>query len=748
MVNTMTIPDAEQPAFEGLEPRRRRKRTAVKRQRAEHQPIARVVLDVQAAHLGQTFDYLVQDKQDTQAVPGTLVRVRFGGRRVNGIIWERAERSETPDSSLRYLEQVLGGEILVPARLRDDITLIAQAYGGTRANIVRLAVPPRVARVEHEQRLAASFSGDAGARQTMCAQRADDLGERLIPDYENLRMLGETLSTGGKGAFVTDAMPGAGHWTLLFAWMVLRALAAGRGVVAVMPSMRAVDDAVRQLRSWGLRLFGPRASQQGGYMGDIAVLGASMSPAERYRSYLAVACGQVRCVIGTRAAMYAPIDGNAMFVIVDDTAYQQADGMAPYANARGVLRLRAKAHDGVFVALGTARSPLSQWETDGGHVVESPVSGYSTSIQPLPAALKERSPWIRWLNREELTRLADPTIGSRVPHTAVAVLSRALKTGPVLLSIPQDGIAQTLSCAACHRQARCGKCTGPLEMVPGVLQPRCRWCAAAAVNWTCPHCHGDRMRVVRVGAAGTVQELRGLFRNIPMVVSSPHQPQGVIADIADAPMLVVATPGAEPRVRADDGGVGAYRAVAILDAWTSLYSPGIDARIDALDSWMRAIQWCAPRSTGGQAMLIGEADPLVAQSLMTWNARLLASKELEERAQTGLPPVFASACVWGSRPAVRTMLQGAGLLAGGDWALLDTQFGPMPAVLGPVPIPPPRTVDARELETMADRVKAVVRVPQSKRAELAERLHRESARHVASREPGELRFQLDPKDLI
>ena len=119
-----------------------------------------------------------------------------------------------------------------------------------------------------------------------------------------------------------------------------------------------------------------------------------------------------------------------------------------------------------------------------------------------------------------------------------------------------------------------------------------------------------------------------------MVVSSPHQPQGVIADIADAPMLVVATPGAEPRVRADDGGVGAYRAVAILDAWTSLYSPGIDARIDALDAWMRAIQWCAPRSAGGQAMLIGEADQLVAQSLMTWNARLIASKELEERAQT------------------------------------------------------------------------------------------------------------------
>mgnify|MGYP000340967792 CR=1 FL=1 len=43
-----------------------------------------------------------------------------------------------------------------------------------------------------------------------------------------------------------------------------------------------------------------------------------------------------------------------------------------------------------------------------------------------------------WLNRDELARLADPTIGARVPHTAVRILSKALETGPVLLSIPQD----------------------------------------------------------------------------------------------------------------------------------------------------------------------------------------------------------------------------------------------------------------------------------------------------------------------
>ena len=98
-----------------------------------------------------------------------------------------------------------------------------------------------------------------------------------------------------------------------------------------------------------------------------------------------------------------------------------------------------------------------------------------------------------------------------------------------------------------------------------------------------------------------------------------------------------------------------------------------------------------------------------------------------------MPPAVAAACVWGRRDAVMTLMQ---------------RIGELPGMLGPVPIAQPDTVDARELEATADRVKAVIRVPQSRRAELAARLHRETARHVASREPGELRFRVDPKDLI
>lgn len=762
--------DAEQLTLDGLAPRRRRKRAPAEKFPASHDPVAQVVLDVQATHLGQTFDYLVEERQSEAARPGALVRVRFGGRRVNGVIWGRTASSTTAPSALRYLERVLGSRIVVPQELRDDITLIANAYGGTRANIVRMAVPPRVARIEQEQRLVASFAGGADARggfggvghsdrlglsagsdgdasANLVHSAAEEGFSHLAAAYENVAMLRDALEGRRFASFVLNPLPGVHEWSDNVAWMIAAARVAGKSAVVVLPGTRETGDLASALRGLGLRIFAPNRASGGGYSGDVAILNAAMSPAERYRAYLAITTGQVRCVIGSRAAMYAPVEGPALFVLVDDVVYQNADGMMPYANARGVLRLRAQSHHGVFVAVANARSPISQWEMSANHTAGNSVSGFSTPVQPLPAVAKETSPWIRWLNREELTRLADPSIGARVPHVAVAVLAKALETGPVLLSIPQDAVGETLSCAKCHSQARCPRCNGPLQRDLGSSQPRCRWCGAAAVNWTCPSCGGERMEIVRVGAAGTARQLQGLFRNVPMVLSSPAQPRGIVEQIALAPMLVIATPGAEPRVRGADGSLAEYRAVAMLDAWTSLYAQGVDARIDALTTWMRVTAMCAPRSLGGQALLIGETDQAIAQSLVTWNSTILASRELEERAETGLPPVCAAACVWGRRSAVMTLLARIGALDG-DFTSIETTLGAAAAVLGPVPIPQPKTVDARELEVTMDRVKAVVRVVPSRRGELATRLRAEVARHVASREAGELRFQMDPKDLI
>ena len=110
-------------------------------------PIARVLPLLTPAHLDRDFDYLVPAEFDEIARPGVRVRVRFAGRLVDGYLLERLERSEHA-GKLIALERVVSGErVLTPEILR-LATTVAGRYAGTRADVLRLAVPPRHARTE------------------------------------------------------------------------------------------------------------------------------------------------------------------------------------------------------------------------------------------------------------------------------------------------------------------------------------------------------------------------------------------------------------------------------------------------------------------------------------------------------------------------------------------------------------------------------------------------------------------------
>ncbi|MFW0902572.1 primosomal protein N' [Gardnerella sp. Marseille-QA0894] len=782
---------AEQPSLDGFARKTKRKRNAVSRVPADDCAIAHVMLDVQASHLGRTFDYLVSKDQDDAAQPGAFVRVRFGAQRLTGVIWSRSSNSDTPSSALRFLERVFPSDVLISKSLREDIDAIAKAYGGTIANILRLAVPQRVARVEHEEvfdsiRLhrrkdwcinlkkilessnKAYKSNEANetdssiatfARMIESYENADILHDALVKKASNAGFDGEKIENNNAKSFVVDAPAGSLRMAQDLAWMIVTAVSQGKQAVAVLPTLREVNDVMRALMAYGLKPYkrvseNHRGFSAGGFDGDVARLCAADAPADRYRAWRAVASGIVPCVLGTRAAMYAPVEGDALFAIVEDTAYQYADGMMPYAQARGVMRLRAKKHGGVFVAMSYSRSALSQSEVDSyssNTQVAKDISGSSVPVTVRKELREKIVPWVRWLNRETLSKLADPSIGARIPHTAVRAINEALADGNPVLLIAQDGVTQSAMCSSCLHQARCRRCTGPLDISAGIKSLRCLWCGASAVNWSCANCGNTNLRAIRVGAAGIAQEVSKLFRNVPILLSSPHQPNGIIQCIDKKPVIVVATSGAEPRVKSQNGAQsGSYGVVAILDTWVSLYASGLDSRIDTLTAWMKAASLCAPRTSGGSVLLIGETYTILARALTLWDTTQLSLNELSERKQAVLPPFVTAACVWGERDAVMRALENIGAMKEnlGCEISQNDDFSTISPLLGIVPMHPPVTDRYQHFDDFDDRVKAVVRVPLYLRQELVNRLHKEVAHHVAKRAAGELRFCVDPKDLL
>ncbi len=111
-------------------------------------PIARVLPLLSPAHLDRDFDYLVPPEFDDIAQPGVRVRIRFAGRLVDGYLLRRLAHTEHTGKMVK-LERVVSAERVLTPEILDLATAVAHRYAGTRADVLRLAVPPRHARTEN-----------------------------------------------------------------------------------------------------------------------------------------------------------------------------------------------------------------------------------------------------------------------------------------------------------------------------------------------------------------------------------------------------------------------------------------------------------------------------------------------------------------------------------------------------------------------------------------------------------------------
>jgi primosomal protein N' (replication factor Y) (superfamily II helicase) len=124
-------------------------RTSAARTPIEVEPIARVLPMLSVPHLDREFDYLVSAEQSDDAQPGVRVRVRFHGRLVDAFVLER--RNDTDHTGkLGWLDRVVSAEPVLTPEIRRLVDAVAARYAGTRPDVLRLAVPPRHARVERE----------------------------------------------------------------------------------------------------------------------------------------------------------------------------------------------------------------------------------------------------------------------------------------------------------------------------------------------------------------------------------------------------------------------------------------------------------------------------------------------------------------------------------------------------------------------------------------------------------------------
>jgi primosomal protein N' (replication factor Y) (superfamily II helicase) len=116
---------------------------------ADRLPIARVRVDTGVFHLDQLYDYSVPEMLSEVIAPGIRVQVPFGTRETEGIVVERVALPERA-GSLKSITKVLSPHRVATAATLDLIDKAAQFYCCNPWDLVRSAIPPRVASVDKE----------------------------------------------------------------------------------------------------------------------------------------------------------------------------------------------------------------------------------------------------------------------------------------------------------------------------------------------------------------------------------------------------------------------------------------------------------------------------------------------------------------------------------------------------------------------------------------------------------------------
>ncbi|MGN6575548.1 MAG: primosome assembly protein PriA, partial [Nocardioides sp.] len=417
---------------------------------AETLPVARVLVDVPLAHLDRPFDYLVPRKLDDQVVAGSRVKVRFAGQDVDGFVLERVEASDH-EGRLAPLRRAVSAEpVLLPAVARLS-EVVAARYAGTRSDVLRLAVPPRHATVEKQPSPAADPPEvDLAA------------GAKAWSPYGDGFVRG--LAAGESPRAVWSALPGA-DWPALLAVAAAATLHGGRGALLCVPDHRDVA-----------RLDAALTATLG--KGRHVVLTADAGPAERYRAFLAVSRGAARCVIGTRAAAFAPVRDLGLVALWDDGDDLYAEPRAPYPHTREVLLLRAREEGCAVLVGGFARTVEAQYLVRTGWAAE--LVADRTTLRAAAPLVSITGATDKELERDPLARSA------RLPKSAFEAIRAGLQQGPVLVQTPRHGYATSLACDRCRTPARCRTCHGPLHLPAPQQPPTCRWCGTPEPQWACP----------------------------------------------------------------------------------------------------------------------------------------------------------------------------------------------------------------------------------------------------------------------
>jgi primosomal protein N' (replication factor Y) len=263
--------------------------------------------------------------------------------------------------------------------------------------------------------------------------------------------------------------------------------AAGRRVLMLVPEIALTPAAAALFR----QAFGER----------VAIQHSGLSDGERHDQWQRIRRGDVDVVVGTRSAVFAPLERVGLIVVDEehDSSYKQEE--IPRYNGRDVAIVRAQ-RAGALVVLGSATPSMETYHNAMTGKYERVVLERRVLDRPLAA--------VTVVDMREEYAVEGPDV----------ILSRALRDGirarldrreQALVLLNRRGFATAVFCRQCAGTIDCPNCSVSL-VVHGeghARRARCHYCNyTTRVPLACPLCAGPYLEQAGFGTERVEAELK------------------------------------------------------------------------------------------------------------------------------------------------------------------------------------------------------------------------------------------------
>ena len=275
--------------------------------------------------------------------------------------------------------------------------------------------------------------------------------------------------------------------TQVYLKLIEKALGQGKSAIVLVPEIGLTPQVLRQF-----------AAQFGD---EVAVLHSALSAGERYDSFKKIRSGRARVVIGTRSAVFAPVENLGVLIIDEEQDGAYRSEQSPRYHARDVAKYRV-AQQNALLVLGSATPSVETYY--GAKQGKYPVFRLTERFlgAGLPDVLISD---MRGLAREGRTGVIGPQLESELIDTLE-------KGKQAILFLNRRGNSRVIGCALCGWVPECPSCSTSMTYHSVSGRAMCHYCGASVkITGKCPVCGGESLFTETPGTQKVELELHEKF---------------------------------------------------------------------------------------------------------------------------------------------------------------------------------------------------------------------------------------------